>query len=568
MAFLWLLTAGSIATILIYGLYLAALPRPIPGIPYNKESAKRLFGDVPDLKKVRYRRRWIWSQPREHGSPVSQVFALPFRSPTVVVSDYREVKDICTRRSKEFDRGPRNKEYFGIVAPNFHFTMQSADPQLKLHKKLVRDLMTTKFLNKIAAPHLYKGSTALVTLWNLKASMAHGRPFEAGNDLYSATLDMICGVAFGMEDTKSAIQHETAHVKSTCTNLTIPEHEGAPVLFSKAQVIPETEALLDISDMLSIGQASPFPTYSQFFALLKPRHARAQLNRRALMRRQTDRSLPRLRLTGAEGCQSALDQLLWREMNAAKEANRLPDYYSPAIRDEILGFLLGGHDTTAASLSWWVKFMSSYQSIQARLRDALRQAHSNAYRDSRPPTMEEICETSVPYLDAVMEESLRCGSVATLIARTTTCDTRILGYHIPKGTDVILTVTGPSLTEPALPIAESLRSLEAQESKDRVPCWEDDVSEFKPERWLKLVKSADGSEEEVFDPNAGPTLVFSAGPRQCFGKRLAYMKLRTATTLLIWNFEFQRLEGSLNSPDIIENFVNLPKDCYVKLTKV
>ncbi|KAL6806780.1 cytochrome P450 [Trichoderma sp. SZMC 28013] len=567
MAWLWILIEGSIALILIYTLYLAALPRPLPGIPYNHESAKRLFGDIPLMKNERYRRQWIWSQPRQHGSAVSQVFLFPFRTPTIIVSDYREVMDICSRRSKEFDRGVRNKELFGVVTPNFHFAMPTADPQFKFNKKLVRDLMTTKFLNKVSAPPVYEKATALVALWNLKAFKAHGGPFEAGNDLYSATLDMICGVAFGMEDTKSALRHEIAHVQST--NPTFPTMEDGPVYFSQARAIPELEALLDIPKMVSIAQASPFPTFSQFLALLKPKHARAQWNRRALVKRQINRSLPRLTSAGAEGCKSALDQLLWREMNAAKEADRLPDYYSPAIRDEILGYLLGGHDTTAASLSWWVKFMSTYQSVQARLRDALRQAHSDAYRDSRFPTMEEICGTSIPYLDAVMEEALRCGSVATLIARTATCDTQILGYPIPKGADVILTVTGPSMTEPALPIPESLRSLESQESKDRVPCWEDDVSEFKPERWLKMVKSADGSkEEEVFDQNAGPTLIFSAGPRQCFGKRLAYMKLRTVMTLLIWNFEFQLLDGSLNSPDIHECFVNLPKDCYVKLAKV
>jgi cytochrome P450 len=181
--------------------------------------------------------------------------------------------------------------------------------------------------------------------------------------------------------------------------------------------------------------------------------------------------------------------------------------------------------------------------------------------------MEEICETSVPYLDAVMEETLRYASVATLIVRTSTCDTQILGYPIPKGTDVMLPLTGPSMTQPALPIRELSRSLESQQSKDQVPPWGEDVSQFKPERWLKLVKNADGKEEEIFDQNAGPNLAFSSGPRQCFGKRLAYMKLRTVMTLLIWNFEFQQLDQSLNGPDIIERLVNLPKNCYVKLAK-
>ncbi|KAK1251828.1 hypothetical protein MKX07_007307 [Trichoderma sp. CBMAI-0711] len=235
--------------------------------------------------------------------------------------------------------------------------------------------------------------------------------------------------------------------------------------------------------------------------------------------------------------------------------------------DQILGYLVAGHDTSAATLSWWVKYMAAHQPVQARLRDALRQAHFEAYRDSRLPTMKEICDSPVPYLDAVMEETLRCAAVAALIVRTSTCDTQILGYHIPKGTDVLLALAGPSVTEPALPVRESDRSPESQECKDQVPYWGDDVSEFEPERWLKQVKNAEGGYEEVFDPYAGPTLAFSAGPRQCFGKRLAYMKLRTVMTLLMWNFEFQPLHEELNTPELIEMLVNLPEDCYVKLEK-
>ncbi|PHH73227.1 hypothetical protein CDD83_4794 [Cordyceps sp. RAO-2017] len=91
-------------------LYRAALPKPLPGIPYNKDSARRLFGDVKAIRQSTYRRRWIWSQPRLHRSPISQAFLFPFRRPTVIVSDYRTAVDICSRRIKEFDRGTRNRD--------------------------------------------------------------------------------------------------------------------------------------------------------------------------------------------------------------------------------------------------------------------------------------------------------------------------------------------------------------------------------------------------------------------------------------------------------------------------
>lgn len=149
--------AVALVACLLYLGYCAAFPKPFPGIPYNKESANRLFGDLKGVKNARYRRQWTWSQPRRHGSPISQAFLFPFRKPTVIVSDYREIVDICSRRTKEFDRGTRNRECVGLTAPNFHFTMESRDPHFRAHRELLRDLMTPWFLKTVcsefATPH-------------------------------------------------------------------------------------------------------------------------------------------------------------------------------------------------------------------------------------------------------------------------------------------------------------------------------------------------------------------------------------------------------------------------------
>lgn len=34
--------------------YRAILPKPIPGIPYNKASVSRILGDAPDVSKIRF----------------------------------------------------------------------------------------------------------------------------------------------------------------------------------------------------------------------------------------------------------------------------------------------------------------------------------------------------------------------------------------------------------------------------------------------------------------------------------------------------------------------------------
>lgn len=254
---------------------------------------------------------------------------------------------------------------------------------------------------------------------------------------------------------KAALRKEITRVE--CFDPHVSPTYG-PVDFPSAPEDAETEALLDIPEMVAIAQASPLPTLAQRLALLKPKHARAYWHRRSLLRRQTARSLHRLALMGEKSApESALDHPLWREQTATGKMGQDPDFYSPAIRDEVLGYLLGGHDSTATVLAWWVKHVTRHQEVQTRLRRALQDAHAAACAEGRWPTMAEVLSESISYLDAVLEESLRCASVATLIVRKTTCDTQILGYPVPEKTDVIIPLTGPSVTEPALATPEALR---------------------------------------------------------------------------------------------------------------
>lgn len=58
----------------LYALYQRLLPQPIPGIPYNKESARKLLGDAPDmLKEVGATRElnvWLVKQVNKLQAPV------------------------------------------------------------------------------------------------------------------------------------------------------------------------------------------------------------------------------------------------------------------------------------------------------------------------------------------------------------------------------------------------------------------------------------------------------------------------------------------------------------------
>ena len=147
------LNAGAALSIL-YFLYLRALPRPIPGIPYNSESASRLLGDLPNflaLAKAGGRTRDFWSNlARRHDSAITQFFMGPFTKPNVVVSDFREIQDLLLRRSKEFDHGDFNNSMWGGVIPHHFICLNTRDPGFADAKRIQRDLMTPNFLHNVS----------------------------------------------------------------------------------------------------------------------------------------------------------------------------------------------------------------------------------------------------------------------------------------------------------------------------------------------------------------------------------------------------------------------------------
>lgn len=147
---------GAVVVVL-YLAYHAALPKPIPGIPYNPAATKSLFGDVPELMQFMKRTgqtfQWISDQNVRHNSPIVQVFTRPFSKPWVVLSDFRESQDICLRRSKEFDRSNFFGDVFVGLFPDHHISKSSKDPVFQHNRNLVNHLMTPAFLNKVGFFH-------------------------------------------------------------------------------------------------------------------------------------------------------------------------------------------------------------------------------------------------------------------------------------------------------------------------------------------------------------------------------------------------------------------------------
>lgn len=229
---------------------------------------------------------------------------------------------------------------------------------------------------------------------------------------------------------------------------------------------------------------------------------------------------------------------------------------------------MAGHETSATTFGWGIKYLTDNQEAQRKLRDDLRKCMPAAAAERRQPTAEEILKSTVPYLDATMEEILRCAGTTSVTDRQAVCDTMVMGHCIPKDTNIIFLTIGESIMKPSFKIPDSLRTKTALDASSRIRSWESSphpIEEFNPERWL--VPSKDDPCQIIYDATAGPHMAFGLGPRACFGRRLAYLELRMFTAIFFWNFELLPCPAELSSYSGYDGLTVKPRQCYVRLAK-
>lgn len=583
-----------------YILYRAALPKPLKGIPYNKDATKKLFGDVSEMMGYVMRTQrifvgivpymvaiyhvnshlqqcWLSSLTTRHQSPIVQAFIKPMSLPWVVVIDPFESQDILLRRTKEFDRSGFFGDIVNGILPEQHIQFLSTDDRFKRNRNLINHLMAPTFISQVSAPEVYKAASTMIALWQLKCDLAHGRPFSAHGDITSSALDSIFASSFGLPEkdsnTYQRIQRLTqCNIDSLLSTTDEKCLVDKPVPFPEDAKVPEVfSAILTLSNVMMDTQLSPAPRLTSWVIRKFPYIRKATAIKDAYIRDKTEACIALIEsgdTTEDQHPRSALHSVLLRERDVATKEGRSPAYRRRGIADEFFGFMTAGQDTTATTISWGVKLLADHQEPQEKLRNELRAALPDAAREQRAPTYEELsAAVHNPYLNAMVEEILRHANTIAFVVRRAQTDTTVLGRRIPAGTDVFLMANGAGYLEPNMPLADSQRSIGArhESSKGLTGKWDDaDIHMFRPERWLKT----DGENGAVvFDPLAGPTLPFGLGLRGCFGKRLALQSLKLQFALLIWHFNLMKCPEDLSGYNAVQKFAREPTDCYVRLSR-
>src|SRR2546421_10311241 len=97
------------------------------------------------------------------------------------------------------------------------------------------------------------------------------------------------------------------------------------------------------------------------------------------------------------------------------------------IHDHILTFLAAGHETTAITLVWTFYLLSQYPQVRLKLQDQI-----GSVLAGREPTLEGLA--GIPYLDWVLDESMRLYPPAWLQMRFVAKESEIDGVKLPAGT--------------------------------------------------------------------------------------------------------------------------------------
>ncbi len=172
------------------------------------------------------------------------------------------------------------------------------------------------------------------------------------------------------------------------------------------------------------------------------------------------------------------------------------------IRDEIVTFLVAGHETVASALTWALVLLGAHPEIADRVAAEADEVLGGLIPlpgTSAPGSSEAVQGIDMSVLAAlqvsraVVDEAMRLHPPAWLITRSTTADMELGGSHIPGGSLVILS---PWIVH-------------------RHPAVWDEPDEFRPERFLPTGGAIAAPARNAYIP-------FGAGPRMCIGRDFAY----------------------------------------------
>ena len=179
------------------------------------------------------------------------------------------------------------------------------------------------------------------------------------------------------------------------------------------------------------------------------------------------------------------------------------------LRDNLLTFIVAGHETTALTLAWAFYLCAFDQGVQDKAR-----AEAQSALQGRTATAADL--PNLPYCRMIIDEALRLYPPAALVSRTAQAPDTLAGREVKKGDTVMIPIY--ALHRNAL-------------------LW-DDPDAFRPERFAEK-------------PQRYAYLPFGDGPRICVGASFALQEAVIILATLLAKRRFFPVQGKTPDPVMI-----------------
>lgn len=407
-----------------------------------------------------------FAQYRKTYGPIFKYYY--FTDPVVVISDPAFVKTVLNTNSSHFDKD-RDPVITAVIG---HGLLLANGEPWKRQRKIMNPSFGNTYLKRMV-PCFVEVTRTLLNIWKELPP----EPINLHIYMTKVTLDVIGISGFGYAF--NSLQDSQGLLPTAVSTILLQTEER----------IFQTASWWKI----------PFLPSSRRF-----NHAKAVLLSEI-------RAMIKMRKESDEDLQNAKD-LLGRLL-AAEDPDTHERLDENQLADELITFLIAGHETTAASLAFTCYLLSQHPDVEQKVIDEIDEIIGTG-----EPTYDDI--QKLKYLPMVMKESMRLfPSVSMQTTRITNQDTSLekdgLVYHLPKGTYVEV---WPWL----LHRADDL--------------WDDPLT-FNPERF------ASGSFSYKYTP-------FGEGPRNCIGQNLALMESKVVLVMIYQHYRLRLGPGAEMKPQL------------------
>jgi cytochrome P450 len=183
------------------------------------------------------------------------------------------------------------------------------------------------------------------------------------------------------------------------------------------------------------------------------------------------------------------------KMMAAESSGKLSHVNQDLLRDNVVGLMFAGYETTALTLAWISWLLAKHPDVQDKVREELKSL----------TTFEKQELQQLPYTEAVINETMRLYPAGWAFTRVAVNEDKLKSTDISPGEIVFLS---PYLTQ--------------RDEKN----WSE-ANLFKPERFLQ---------GDLKDKARFAFFPFGGGPRLCVGRGLGILEMKVILKFMLEKF--------------------------------